>query len=98
MTEDESELDRLFFQQNPDREYCARLAISRELNLMKKFGSAQIPANMFWFAVVRQLAPGLRARYYIGAEMPSTYLKNGIPERVAKDLFERASNRDDDHR
>jgi hypothetical protein len=25
---------------------------------------------MFLFAVVRQLAPGLRARYYIGAEMP----------------------------
>jgi hypothetical protein len=87
---DGPESDRIFFEQNPSREYRARLVTPDELALMEHLNAAPpILANMFWFTVVRQLAPGLRVRAYISVEMPPQLLSEGIPEHIARYLFEK---------
>jgi hypothetical protein len=88
-----SESDRIFFEQNPSREYRARLMTPDELAIAEQLNAVPpIPAKMFWFTVVRQIAPGRRVRGSISAEMPPRFflMNEEIPERIARYLFEEA--------
>jgi hypothetical protein len=81
--------DRLFFENNPDRNYRARLATAYEIawhDEMTPEAPAAPPGELFLWVLVRQIAPGLRKRRFAFAP-PPTGPRADIDEETARYLF-----------
>src|SRR5262249_49362454 len=80
-------LDKAYFAQHPDRENRARLATPQELAKLAACGAMpDVPDGMAVWAVIRQLASGVRWRDYRAAAVPF-WLIHDIPEDVARHMF-----------
>ncbi len=79
--------DRLFFEDNPDRNYRARLATAYEIAWHEMMCEAPPPSGeLFLWVLVHQIAPGLRMRRYAVAP-PPTGPRADMDEETVHDLF-----------
>ena len=83
-----SAADRAFFQRNPERNFCARLATPYEVAALEMMAEAPAaPAGeLFLWTLVRQIAPGFRLRRYAFAP-PPIGPRADIDEEMVRDLF-----------
>jgi hypothetical protein len=81
--------DRLFFENNPDRNYRARLATSYEVawfEMMPEAPAAPSSGELFLWVLVHQVAPGMRLRRFVFAP-PPTGPRADIDEETVCYLF-----------
>jgi hypothetical protein len=78
--------DRAFFENNPDREYRARLATPYEVAAFEMRVVAPMPGGLFLWTLIHQLIPGIRMRRYVAAP-PPVGPRADIDEATARDLF-----------
>jgi hypothetical protein len=78
--------DRAFFQNNPNREYRARLATPYEVAAFEMMAEVPaLPDEMFLWTLVHQIIPGIRMRRYVAA--PLTGWRPDLNEETARYLF-----------
>jgi hypothetical protein len=84
--------DRLFFEDNPDRNFRARLATAYEVawhDEMNPPNALAAPSgDLFLWVVVRQIAPGMRMRRFGYGPPP----RADMDEALARDLFMKLSS------
>src|SRR4051812_9141353 len=85
-----TQADRLFFERRPDRSHRVRLASLSEIdqNELLEGKPQAIPPECRIFAVVRNIAPGVRLRLFIfGLEGSET----DLTETMARTIFEESA-------
>jgi hypothetical protein len=83
--------DRAFFEQHPQRRYRLRPAWDAEIEQNRLRGECtSLPAGLCWWVAVHLIAPGVRMRQLLGAGHD---LPIDPPEKVAREMFERACPR-----
>jgi hypothetical protein len=82
-------LDKAWFQQNPHRNYRARLSTAEELAKLAACNAMPpIPdQSMQVWTCVKQIFPGYRHRHYRAAAVPP-WLTHDVGERIARVMFE----------
>jgi hypothetical protein len=78
--------DRAFFENNPDREYRARLATPFEVAAFEMRVEAPMPGGLFLWTLVHQIIPGIRMRRYVAGGLP-VGPRADIDEETARALF-----------
>jgi hypothetical protein len=78
--------DRAFFENNPDREYRARLATAYEVAAFEMRVEAPMPRGLFLGTLIHQIIPGVRVRRYVAAP-PPVGARADMDEATARDLF-----------
>jgi hypothetical protein len=78
--------DRIFFEQNPKRNYRLRLSTPNEIAALKINGTeTELPDNWFWYTVTRQITPGVRCRGFISRLHPPG--RNEPSDDILQQLF-----------
>ena len=89
--------DSAFFKRNPGRSFRMRLASPGEIAAIKVLSNKetplQLPRNAFWWTVVKQIAPGVRARLQAYAPLPPGEFGE-VPEEIAREIFGLAADSD----
>ena len=79
--------DRAFFENNPSREYRARLATPYEVAAFEmRVEAPTMPGGLFLLTLVHQIIPGIRMRRYVAAP-PPVGPRADMDEATARDLF-----------
>jgi hypothetical protein len=83
-----SAADRDFFENNPSREYRARLATPYEVAAFEmRVEAPTMPGGLFLWTLVHQIIPGIRMRRYVAAPPPVGPRADMMDEATARDLF-----------
>jgi hypothetical protein len=85
-----TQADRLFFERHPDRQHRVRLASRVEIGQQELLKGAVlwVPPDCRLFAIVRNIAPGVRLRLFTAAPEES---ETDLSEAIASAAFEAAA-------
>jgi hypothetical protein len=82
--------DSAFFEQHPERRFRLRLATPNESAVVALIGDVTNDSHdeRFDWMLIKQIAPGVRARMGLFATMPPGYCGGEISEEIARATFE----------
>jgi len=82
-----TDTDRIFFEQHPDRKHRVRLASEVEIAQLEivRGGVMTLPPGMRHFAIVRNVAPGVRLRVFVTNARHAT---TDVPEDLTAAIFD----------